>query len=407
MKLSASKRMSALFFAFVLIISSSLGLASDEAVIKPLFSVALSHDLPEAKSTFEEIKALILANYYSPTLTENALYYAAIRGMLRHVSPPEHPDLAMLWTPDQYAQIVESLKGEQVSIGIRTTFNPLEGALTVSEVIPDSPADMVLKPLDRILRINGESLAGKKISQLSELLDGPEGSQVTLTVNRDIQVFEVTLKRQKVATQNLEVTLLDSHTAVMELKKFTSGIAEEMKRELDKLALKGVSRLVLDLRANGGGVFEESLKVAELFLPLKTIMIRIVQKDSKVRAVASSNPDPYKFSMAILTGMATASSSEVIAAALQDNGRAFLVGGRTYGKGVFETTFSTKSGYKVKFITGAMYSPKGRSWQTAGLLPDFLADTDERTTAALLKIDPKTRYPRDVALITAVKLLTR
>lgn len=402
-----AKRPLAFLFCAAFILFSSIVLASDEAAIKPLFPVALSQDIPEAKASFEEIRGLILKNYYSPTLTEDALYYAAIKGMLRHVSPPEHPDLAQLWTPDQYAQVVDSLKGEQVSIGIRTTFNPVEGSLTVSEVMPDSPADMLLKPHDRILRINGQSLAGKKITEVSELLDGPEGTQVALTVNRDIQVFEVTLKCQKVATQNLVVTLLDATTAVMELKKFTLGIADEMKAELDKLATQGVSRLILDLRGNGGGIFEESLKVSELFLPAKSIMIRVVQKDSKVRAVASSNENPARFTMAVLIGRGTASSAEVVASALQDHGRAFLVGGRTYGKGVFETTFATDNGYRVKFITGAMYSPKGRSWQTNGLLPDFLADTDERTTAALLKLDPKTRYPRDVAMITAVKLLTR
>lgn len=407
MKHKSVGRLSTCLFSIAFILSAPFGLAADDSAIKPLFPVALSHDIPEAKASFEEIKGLILRSYYSPTLSEDALYYAAIKGMLRHVSPPEHPDLAQLWTPEQYAQIMDSLKGEQVSIGIRTSFNPVEGSLTVSEVMPDSPADMVLRPLDRILRINGQGLAGKKIAEVSEMLDGPEGSQVTLTVNRDIQVFEVTLKCQKVATQNLLVTLLDETTAVLELKKFTIGIAGEIEAELDKLAGQGVSRLILDLRGNGGGVFEESLKVAELFLPEKSIMVRIVQKDSKVRAVASSNAAPYKFAMAVLMSRTTASSAEVVAAALQDHGRAFLVGGRTYGKGVFETTFATENGYRVKFITGAMYSPKGKSWQTSGLLPDFLADTDERTLAALLKLDPKTRYPRDVAMITAVKLLTR
>ncbi len=407
MSLPGIKRFRALFFCLVLALSATLGLASDDSGIRPLFPVALAHDFPDAQKTFEKVKTLLLEKYYSPTLTEDALYAAAIKGMLRHVSPPEHPDLAQLWTPDEYAQILDALKGEQVSIGIRTMYNPGEGSLTVTEILPDSPADNVLSARDRILRIDGQPLVGKKSAEIAELLEGPEGSKVTLTVNRDIRVFDVTLTRQKVPTQNLAVTRLDKAIAVVELRSFTSGISAEMKTELDKLAAEGVTKLILDFRANGGGIFEEALKMAELFLPAKSIIINVVQKDSKVRSVASSNASPYVFNVAILTSRNTASSAEVVAAALQDNGRAFLVGSRTYGKGVFETTFLLDNGYHVKFITGAMYSPKGRSWQTKGLLPDFLADQDNNTLAALLKLDPKTRFLRDVALVTAVKLLMR
>lgn len=380
--------------------------AGEEAVVKPLFPVTLEHGFPQAGKSFEEVRELILKHYYTQDISEDALYWAAIQGMLRYVSPPENPDLAKIWTVEQYDKVRNALEGNQISIGIKSSFNPEDGSLTVTRVLPESPAVGVLEPLDRILRINGQPLKGRPVDEVSALMNGDENTSVALTVNRDINVFEATLKRAKFAEHNVVVTPLTKAVALVELKRLSLDVAKELKTALDKLAKDEVKGLVIDLRDNPGGVFLEGLRVVELFLPAKSVMLRTYNREDKLRSYVSANPEPFKFKLMFLVNPNTASAAEIIPGALRDHKLASIVGVRTYGKGVFETTYTLENQYRVKFITGAMYTPLGRAWQGKGLVPDFFVEQDEKTLAALSRLAPLDRYAKDVAMITAVKLLT-
>jgi carboxyl-terminal processing protease len=377
----------------------------DRQHFKPMFPVDLDHEFKNAGQTFDEVRQLILDHYYSEDITTEALYWAAIEGMLRQISPPEIPELSKVWTAESYGKFMESIKGEQVSIGIKSTFNPREGSLTVTGVAPDSPADTILKPYDRILRIDSESLKGKSLGDVNAMLSGEADQTVQLTVNRDIKVFDVTLTYQKFNTRNLTVTKLNDRTALVEIRQFTDGMAVQFAEQLDALNRQDVVELIIDLRNNPGGILLEALKMAELLLPEKSVMLRTLQRQTKLQNYISGNKDPYMFRVAVLVNHQTASSAEVLAGSLQDHDRAFIVGTKTFGKGVFENTFTLSNEYRVKFITGAMYSPKGRSWQSRGIVPDFLVEQDVKTLAAILRLEPGERFVKDVAMITAFKLL--
>jgi carboxyl-terminal processing protease len=393
---------------FLLLIRQSPWCRADEKTsLKPLFPIQLDHEFPESKKSFEKIKDLIIKHYYNTGITEKALYWAAIQGMLRHISPPEKPDLSKIWTPEEYETYRQSLEGIQVSVGIKSSFNANEGSLTVTRVLPGSPADSILKPLDRILRIDGLSLKGKSLEELNKLLTGKEGTAVTLTVNRDIKIFDVTLKHRKFETASLIVNRLTDTIALLEINKFTANISKKLKDELKKLKDDKFRGLIIDLRNNQGGIFQESLRTAELFLPKKRILSRTVQQKTGLQNYVSDNPEPFEYNMAILVNQNTASSAEVLSSALQDHKKALLIGTRTFGKGVFERTFTLENNYRVKFITGAMYSPAGRTWQSNGIVPDFLVEQDEKTLAHLFSLEAKERFRKDVAMITAYKLLSR
>lgn len=391
--------------AALLLCALGAAAAEPQPQVKPLFPVALEHPLPDAQKSFDEVRALILKNYYTQELTEDALYWAAIQGMLRYISPPESPELARIWTADQYGRVKNSLEGNQVSIGVRSTFNADDGSLTVTKVLQGSPAQGVIEPLDRILRINGQPLKGKPVDDVSALLDGPEDSSVTLTVNRDVKVFDVTVKRAKFAAHNLVVTQLNKGVALVELKQFSLDISKELGAELTKLAANGTKGLILDLRDDPGGVFMEALRCAELFLADKSIVLRTYNREEKLRSYVSSNKTPFSFRIVCLMNQHSASASEILAGALRDHQRASVVGTRSWGKGVFEKTFALANQFRVKFITGAMYTPAGHAWQGKGLAPDFLVEQDDKTLAALYRLPPQERYAKDVAMITAMKLL--
>jgi len=381
--------------------------AQEETDFKPLFPVGLDHEFPKPLETIEEIKKMILNNYYSEEITEEALYWSAIQGMLRHISPPENPELAKIWTPEQYEKVLHSLQGVHVSIGIKSSLNQQDGSLTVTEVVPDSQAVPLLKPHDRILRIDSQPLKGLSLEEVNRLLQGEEGKEVTFTVNRDIEVFDVTITRRKFDTQPLIVAKLTESIALVEIKKFTVDLSKRLSAELDTLNQAGVRGLIIDLRNNTGGVFAESLRITELFLADKRILLRTLTREARLQNYISANKGPFKFDIAILVNSKTASSAEILVSALQDHQTAVIIGTRTYGKGVFEKTFTTGNDFRVKFITGVMYSPKGQTWQGKGIKPDFLVNQDDKTLTSLLKMEPEQRLHNDVAMITAFKLLTR
>ena len=193
--------------------------------------------------------------------------------------------------------------------------------------------------------------------------------------------------------------------ALVEIKQFTADLSKQLKDELTQLQQDGFQKLIIDLRNNPGGIFVESLRVVELFLPEKSILLRTYQQEQKLQNYVSSNLQPFEFDLAVLVNHNTASSAEIVASGLQEHGKALVIGTKTYGKGVFEKTFKLDNGFHVKFITGAMYSPKGMSWQDKGVTPDFLVEQDDKTVEALLTMDIGQRFRKDVALITAYKLL--
>ena len=373
--------------------------------IQPLFPVSTNKIQDNPKATFEEVKNLLLTNYYSDTLDEDDLYWAAIKGMLRHVSPPENPELASIWTAEEYDRILNSLKGESVSIGIKSTFDSNTGSLTVTEVDENSAAAGVLYVHDRILRIDGKSLKGMSLSAVNELLDGTENSKVKLTINRDVEIKEVSITRKRFEVSNLIVTPITSKSAALvEIHKIYQGLAEDLEAELIKLKEQNIQRLVIDLRHNTGGVLNEGIQVANLFLSPRNIIVRTLARADQAKPIVADKQG-FDFKLTVLIDESTASASEIIAGAFQDHKRATIIGTKTYGKGVIETTYTLSNQYRVKFITSAMYTPAGKSWQATGILPDFLVEQSDASYSALQRLPVDQRIGKDIYLITAMKMM--
>ncbi|MDX1512630.1 MAG: S41 family peptidase [Gammaproteobacteria bacterium] len=379
--------------------------ASETSRNRPLFPVAAKHKIPDAERTFDEIRKLILENYYTDEISEGDLYWAAIQGMLEHISPPEDPDRATLWSPEQYERVFNSLRGVRISAGIKSNFNQVDGSLTVTEVYPGSPADGLVQPLDRILRIDGEKLLGKSVTEIDALLNGNPGKTIVLTVVRDIEMMKIPLVFKSFKAENVVAEMLPGGTGYLIIRKVSSGITDEVREVIGPWTDAGLEKLIIDLRGNSGGVFGEALKLAELFLQAKTPVLHTLERGDRVQTFVSGNERPAAFELALLVDGKTASSSEIFAAALQANGKARLVGTATFGKATVEKTFTLENEYRVKFIVGAMYQPGGKTWHDSGLKPDVTIDEDAARLARIARLPAADRLRNDRQLNAAWQLL--
>ena len=328
--------------------------------------------------------------------------------MLRHISPPESPTLGTLWTDEEYEKILSSLKGVKVSLGFTSNFNTNDGSLTVTGLTNGSEAEKVLQVQDRIVRLDGQNLKGLSITRINELLDGERGQSSILKVVRDIEVFEVTLSREELKKENLLVHKIPNQPlALVEIKSISLGIADELEKELEVLKSEGVQGIILDLRNNVGGVLNEGINVSKLFLKERNIVLRTQARSKGVTNYVADQDKYTEFKLTVLINENSASASEIIAAAVRDHNRGTLVGKKTFGKGVIENTYTLKNEYRVKFITNAMYSPKGVSWQKVGILPDFFIDQNQASYNRAKSLSIEERIKQDAPLLTAIKLLNQ
>jgi carboxyl-terminal processing protease len=389
----------------VILAASPAAMGAPAGFNAPLFKIALDFEFDDGATTFNEVKTLLLERYYSAQLAESALYWAAIKGMLRHVSPPKIPEQGRIWTEAEYQLVLQGLSGKRTSIGIHSRFNRGDASLTVTAVTQGSPADGVLEVHDRIMRINGDGMTGMDASAIDNLLQAPAGESLSLTIVRDIQVFNATIVSADHNTPILEAGILPNNIAYLRIRSITGGIADRVREHLEAWRGKDIDRLVIDLRNNGGGVFVEGLRLAELFTPKDAVLLYTVRERDGIKRYISTNSGPFAMHVALLVNGSTASAAEAMAAALVGNQKARMVGVGSFGKATMERTFTLKNEMRVRFIIGAMYTPQGLTWNERGLSPGLNIVADTKEAQRWLQLPLTQRFAVDRQLRGAWQLL--
>lgn len=295
------------------------------------------------------------------TLIENAL-----NGMLSHVD--EH---SAYISPEKYQELLNSLKGEFGGIGIEFTL--VDGKIVILSPLDDSPAAAAaLRAGDELLEINQEPVVGLPLFEVRDKIKGQVGEEVALKIRRKETIFTVRLRRSKINLKALKSTL-SKGILFIRLSHFNDKIADRLAHLLkQQKSLKGI---ILDLRNNPGGILEEALLIANFFLPHGKI-ISIKTRHAKGDKTYYANPKKTllpKVPMIILINGGTASSAEIVAAALKDHNRATLVGEKSFGKGSIQTILPIPPGYAaIQLTTGLYYTPSGQSLDGHGITPQVM-----------------------------------
>ncbi|MBR4952844.1 MAG: S41 family peptidase [Alistipes sp.] len=305
-----------------------------------------------------------IRSYYVDDIKLDTIYDRVIPKLLSELDP--HSEFI---PAKDFKSVNESLEGEFDGIGI--VFNASTDTIMVLSVIPQGPSDKAgLRAGDRILRIDGRDVAGQKIPQDSmvRLMRGPRRSHVKLSLQRHglKELVEVDVVRGAIELHSIETSFMlrrNPNIGFVRLSQFSRTSHAEMRKAIDELLAEGMESLILDLRGNGGGFLDQAILIVNDLLPSGKLIVYTEDRARKQQREYSKNGKYPELDVVVLVDEFSASSSEILAGAVQDNDRGLVIGRRTFGKGLVQTQMSFADGSAMRLTVARYYTPTGRSIQ--------------------------------------------
>ncbi|MEH1984157.1 carboxyl-terminal processing protease CtpA [Nostoc sp.] len=304
-------------------------------------------------------------------LADSNASYEAIGKMLKSLDDP----FTRFLDPEQYRSLQVNTSGELTGVGLQIALNSENGKLEVVAPIAGSPADKAgIRPRDRILKIEGVSTENLTLDEAATRMRGPSGSLVTLLIERDGEAeTEIRLTRDRIAlnpvVSDLRVSAEGTPIGYLRLTQFNANASTELAHAISSLEKKGAAAYILDLRNNPGGLLQSGIEIARLWLDSGTI-VYTVNRQGIQGSFEAFGPALTKDPLVILVNQGTASASEILAGALQDNDRAHLVGETTFGKGLIQSLFELSDGSGLAVTIAKYETPEHRDINKLGIKPD-------------------------------------
>jgi carboxyl-terminal processing protease len=331
----------------------------------------------EELKTFSEVLTQVQKSYVDETKVKD-LVQGAIRGMLSTLDPH-----SAYMTPEMYKEMQVETKGEFGGVGIQIGVK--ENRLAVIAPIEGTPAYRAgVKAGDFITKVNDETTKDLTLMDAVQKMRGPKGSKVSLTIQREgtPDPLQFTLVRDTIKIESVKSKVLDN-IGYVRLTQFQESTGRDLSRVLKQFKEQKLQSTILDLRNNPGGLLTASVEVSEQFLPGGKLIVYTKGRESKKDEWIAKGKDQMDDSpMIILINEGSASASEIVAGALQDYGRAVIVGTTSFGKGSVQTILPLGDGSGLRLTTAKYYTPKGRSIQSTGITPDIVVKAQPPVTVA-------------------------
>ncbi len=342
---------------------------------------------------FWESWDLLHASYVEP-LDDTALMEAALTGMLESLGD----DHTFYMDPETFAIVNNDLQGEFEGIGATVRQNQDTGALMIVNVLPESPAQRAgIRTGDAIVQVDGTDITAMAQGEIISRIRGPEGTVVSLGIMRssETSMLIISVTRARIQIDSVQAEILEGDLAYIRVQQFGGQTARDLKDALQDLDVENRQGLILDLRGNPGGFLTSAVDVTSEFLSEGLVLIERFRDGERTYEVNGS-PSAPTVPMVVLVDEGSASASEILAGALQDVGRATIVGAPTFGKGSVQSWRELSNGGGVRVTIARWYTPADRTIHQVGLLPDIevLVDPDD--------VDGEL----DVQLQAAIDLLT-
>lgn len=324
----------------------------------------------EGLRLFTDVIAEIENNYVEPVETKE-LIEKAIEGMVHSLDPH-----SSFLPPEAFDDLQTETKGEFGGIGIVITMR--DKRLTVISPIEGTPAYKAgVQAQDIIVKVDGEPTKDMMLWEAVKLMRGEPGTPVEISIYRKgaAEIMDLTLNREIIPMESVRSLTLKPGYGYLWVTNFRENTTDEVKKALADLekASDPLKGLILDLRDNPGGLLDQAVKVSDIFLETGTIVsIRGREGKEGEEYKARKDGDAGDYPIVLLINGGSASASEIVAGALQDNGRALVIGTTTFGKGSVQTVRPLRDGYALKYTIARYYTPSGKSIQAEGIIPDLV-----------------------------------
>lgn len=358
-----------------------------------LGAISASSTLSYAKERYADLQLFtkvlnLVQQYYVEEVDIKKLVYGGIKGMLQELDP--HTNFL---SPEVYKEFESETSGEFGGLGIEITIQ--NDILTIISPIEDTPAwEAGVQAGDKIVEINGESTKGLSLAEAAQRMRGKRGSKVRMGIFREgfEKPREFVIARGTVKLKSVKYTDLDDGYGYIRLTSFIENSSADFEKALKEMqkGSKSIRGLILDLRRNPGGLLDQAVKISDLLLEGGTIVSTIGRnkKDKEVQ-YAKKDGTYSGFPIIVLVNEFSASASEIVAGALQDNKRALVMGQPTFGKGSVQSVVKLGDGSGLKLTVARYYTPSGRSIQAEGIKPDVVVEEidAEQFKKAIVKRD--------------------
>jgi carboxyl-terminal processing protease len=355
---------------------------------------ALSNSTYEDLKVFTDVLGLIQKDYVEETNSKD-LIYGAIKGMLETLDPH-----SAFMPPNMYKEMQEETKGRFEGLGIEITIK--DSVLTVVSPIEGTPAYKAgILAGDQIIKIDGESTKNFSLMDSVKRLRGPRGTKVTISILREgfTKPKDFTLVREVIPVRSVRHELLEKNYGYVRISQFQEKTDDEFgkaMKEMQEESKGSLTGLILDLRNNPGGLLDQAVKISDRFIESGLIVsVEGRQQDQKMKFYAHPDGNFFQYPLVVLVNGGSASGAEIVAGAIQDQGRGIIVGTQTFGKGSVQTIIPLKDGSGLRLTTARYYTPNGRSIQAKGIVPDIIVKPS-RSEEEKEALAPKLPAERDL-----------
>lgn len=312
----------------------------------------------------------LVQQYYVEEVDTKKLIYGAIKGMLRELDPHTN-----FMPPEMFKDFETETSGEFGGLGIEISVQ--NGILTIISPIEDTPAwNAGIKAGDKVIAIDGKSTKGLSLVEASQMMRGKRGQKVVLRIVRDNEddPRDITVVRGSVKIRSVKYTDLEDGYAYIRITSFIENTGKDLEKAIDAHLAKHkkMEGLMIDLRRNPGGLLDQAIKVSDMFLK-EGVIVSTIGRDKANKEVSSATKKGRftEFPLLVLVDEYSASASEIVSGALQDNKRAVIAGQRTFGKGSVQSVVRLGDGSGLKLTVARYYTPSGISIQAEGIHPDI------------------------------------
>ncbi|PCD08906.1 MULTISPECIES: S41 family peptidase [Peribacillus] len=314
-------------------------------------------------STYDKIKD----DYYEE-VDEEKLVDGAINGMIKSLDDPYSAYMDKKEASSFHESISSSFEG------IGAEIQEQDGQIMVVSPIKGSPAEKAgVKPNDIILSVDGKSVEGLSSSEAVLKIRGEKGTKVDLSISRagESEPLELTIKRDTIPIETVYAEMLDDGVAKIQVTSFSEHTVQELKTALEEMSKKDMKGLVLDLRGNPGGLLDQAIEMASLFIPNGEVVLQVEERSGKKEVYKSENDGELKIPVVVLIDDGSASASEIVAAAVSESADIPLIGVKSFGKGTVQTAQDFKDGSNFKYTVAKWLTPEGNWIHKKGIKPDI------------------------------------